>query len=596
MSISIKYQKKKNSHLFHKFKQIQLDSVQNYNPILKRFFSLNQINWNSIQFNQTWSIVDFKDVKSSQTNVLECRLKNGDFEDNRIAFIKMAPLLDPFKYVVGKYDFTDEHLFLLPKYLNEGEQEQGHPKIMEANNAAYIDSFFSFLTSQALHCHQFLHGVDFYGSFLAIKQNYKINVIDDIEYLALSGFFQHQKNKLFHIDEYSHIIDEDEVRQKPLRISSSLSSHLSVHSIKEDIFEDLFDNNENINVTQSSTNMEDITNVILFGDMEQNMKDSETKSVSDSSCSSRTSHTNEEDSEYEDEEEDEEDDEDEDEDEEDEEEDEEDEEEDEDENDEEDENWEEEKLMLTFPSFPVQVICLEKCEDTLDNYILNEDVSDEEWFCILMQIIMQLVAYQKMFSFTHNDLHTNNIMYVATDKKYLFYVFKKKIYRIPTYGKIFKIIDFGRAIYKFQGKIFCSDSFQIGGDASTQYNTEPYFNEQKPRLDPNFSFDLCRLACSIFDYVVEDLNTIKKLETCSPIVQLIVKWCIDDNGINVLYKNNGRERYPDFKLYKMIARCVHQHTPEAQLERPEFSQFAITNKQVPKHEKPMNIDLLPIYC
>ena len=41
----------------------------------------------------------------------------------------------------------------------------------------------------------------------------------------------------------------------------------------------------------------------------------------------------------------------------------------------------------------------------------------------------------------------------------------------------------------------------------------------------------------------------------------------------MLYKNNGTDRYPDFKLYKMIARCVHNHTPQAQLERPEFKAF-----------------------
>ena len=29
--------------------------------------------------------------------------------------------------------------------------------------------------------------------------------------------------------------------------------------------------------------------------------------------------------------------------------------------------------------------------------------------------------YQKLFDFTHNDLHTNNIMYKNTDAKFLFY-------------------------------------------------------------------------------------------------------------------------------------------------------------------------------
>jgi hypothetical protein len=212
-----------------------------------------------------------------------------------------------------------------------------------------------------------------------------------------------------------------------------------------------------------------------------------------------------------------------------------------------------------------------------------------------MQIIMTLIAYQKLFSFTHNDLHTNNIMYVSTKKKYLYYFYKKKYYKVPTFGKIFKIIDFGRAIYKFNGSIFCSDSFQLGGDAATQYNTEPFFNDKKPRLEPNFSFDLCRLACSIFDYVIDDIEMLKNSSECDPIMKLIAEWCIDDNGINVLYKNNGAERYPDFKLYKMIARCVHNHTPNAQLERPEFSKFSVSKNNVAKGETVMNIDEMPTY-
>ena len=49
-------------------------------------------------------------------------------------------------------------------------------------------------------------------------------------------------------------------------------------------------------------------------------------------------------------------------------------------------------------------------------------------------------------------------------------------------GSIFKIIDFGRAIYKFKGVTVCSDSFHKNGDAGTQYNFEPYFNNKKPPI------------------------------------------------------------------------------------------------------------------
>jgi len=136
----------------------------------------------------------------------------------------------------------------------------------------------------------------------------------------------------------------------------------------------------------------------------------------------------------------------------------------------------------------------------------------------------------------------------------------------------------------------CSDSFQLGGDASTQYNTEPYYNDKKPRLEPNYSFDLCRLACSIFDYLVDSMDSIRDLNKCDAITRVIVEWCLDDNGINVLYKNNGADRYPDFKLYKMIARYVHNHTPQAQLERKEFNAFTISKNKIPNNEKVLNLD------
>ena len=75
---------------------------------------------------------------------------------------------------------------------------------------------------------------------------------------------------------------------------------------------------------------------------------------------------------------------------------------------------------------------------------------------------------------------------------------------------------------------------------------------------------------------------------------------MDDNEKNVLYKKNGEERYPSFKLYKMIARTVHKHSPEEQLKFPLFTQFEMTSKQQKKDFKKtnmtfMNIDEIPAY-
>ena len=113
-------------------------------------------------------------------------------------------------------------------------------------------------------------------------------------------------------------------------------------------------------------------------------------------------------------------------------------------------------------------------------------------------------------------------------------------------------------------------------------------NDKKPRIDPNYSFDLSRLGCSIYDFIIDDD---KHPENFDELQKTIHRWCLDDNDKNILYKRNGEERYPNFKLYKMIARTVHKHTPQEQLDFSFFSQFL--SKKV--GEEVMDIDTLPTY-
>ena len=44
----------------------------------------------------------------------------------------------------------------------------------------------------------------------------------------------------------------------------------------------------------------------------------------------------------------------------------------------------------------------------------------------------------------------------------------------------------------------------------------------------------------------------------------------------------------------MIARYVHNHTPQSQLERPEFNKYSINKKDIETNKKIINIDELPI--
>ena len=608
--VFVNYQKRKNNELFKSLEEpttLFLSNAQNYIPIYSRFFALNDTNFNSINLNHKWYISNIDKNNNEETdnfNLYTCKLNNITNEKvkHKEVFFKLAPLLDPYKYLIGKYNVNDEKIFNLPK-LNSTLNEC-HPKMLDTNNSAYVDGLFVYLTSSLLYRHKFIHGVDYYGSFLGLKNNFMVNVFDDIDHLNNSDFFNNNKNKLFQIEDYEHFFQVDKTTKKPIVIehNSSVKSMLSIQSVDNEIFEGVFEDNANHEANEANE-ADELNELVDLNTLQEpvfsNENNQQVTLKSNSSCSSRSSYTDDDDLSIEcencgeidnlddnecsgDEIENSEDDHD-------------------INNDSENEmsnseesSYEDETLYATIPKFPVQVIGMEYCENTFDDLILNEDLKKEEWLSAFMQIIMILITYQKAFGFTHNDLHTNNVMYNHTDKKYIFYCYKKKYYKVPTFGRIFKIIDFGRSIYKFENKLFCSDSFQVGGDAATQYNTEPYLNNMKPRLEPNFSFDLCRLACSIFDYVIEDFEEVRDISKCSdPIKRLIVEWCLDDKGINMLYKNNGVDRYPDFKLYKMIARCVHNHIPQAQLERPEFDAFSKFKGEVP--DDVINIDNIPNY-
>ena len=592
--IEVNYQKRKNQELFkglESSKSLFLSNTQNYIPIYNKFFSLNDSNYNNVNLNHKWYLTNVSESDEENSQLFNCKVKNvtNNKTKEKDVFFKLAPLLDPYKFLIGKYNTDDDKIFKLPQ-LNYTESDC-YEKFIDPNNCAYVDGLFVYLSSNLINTHNFYHGVDYYGSFLSIKNNFTINAFDDIEYLNNSEFFNKNKGVLFKVDDYEYLFQNENQKLKPITIDHNVSakSQISIKSFDDEIFEDIFDKKlVNLDdLKDMSVDLVDLTNT----DLQENKKTVDSITLkSSSSCSSRSSHTDDDDEElncgennvdktsnsdsgsdvWEDQDED-------------------------DDNDEDDESsLEEERINVVIPKFPVQVICMEYCEDTFDSLILNNDLTKDEWFSALMQIVMILITYQKAFNFTHNDLHTNNVMYNQTDRKFIYYQYKKKYYKVPTFGRIFKIIDFGRSIYKFNGKIFCSDSFQAGGDAATQYNTEPYLNEKKPRLEPNYSFDLCRLACSIFDYVIEDFDEMKDISKCKdPVKRIIVEWCLDDNGVNMLYKNNGQDRYPDFKLYKMIARCVHNHTPQAQLDRPEFDNYSIFKGDIPSDV--INIDNIQSY-
>lgn len=514
------------------FPQHLLENMQEFIPIYNRFIDASaNIHSSSMCLNHRYHVINGTEIFD----------KNENTSQEKEFFVKYSPLLDPLRYMIGKYDHHGEHTRILPSMHTK------HPisKLDDVNNCAYTDGFFYYLSSRLQECCYFPHGIQYFGSNLAIQKYFKINVEDDLEYLTGSRFFNENINRLFVVTNSQYESYGGTCKNKePIKLTNTLKHNVTCCSL-----EDVFTNADNENTT-------DITDELIYDhsnkviEKEENSESSSQTSSSNSSLNYSSQSSNKDiDEEQEDDESQWET-------------------EDEDEESSLDSSMEEDHAIIY--DYPVQVICLEKCKGTLDSMFENNQINEENGSCILLQIIMMLLCYQKVFHFTHNDLHTNNIMYNNTSDTYLYYKYKNQYYKIPTHGKVFKLIDFGRSIYKFDGKTFCSDSFAPSGDASSQYNCEPYMNEEKPRIDPNMSFDLCRLGCSIYDFIIHDNDE----KNYNELQRTIQRWCTDDNGKNVLYKKNGDDRYPNFKLYKMIARSVHAHTPEEQLKQPYFKQFA----------------------
>ena len=531
------------------YKPLNFSKINYFYPTLEIFDNDNKLNSDNVSLFTNRQIINYNTVYNNDTNS----------EENVDIFFKFAPLLDPTRYMIGKYSSFSNNINFLPK-LNDNSVLEKYRSI---HNASYTDNFACFLLGKLLKQHNFLHGIEYFGSFLSIQEKYRIDIVDEIEYLYESDYFKENLNKLFFIDEdnkansFSQFLNYGSRSNKPkLTIENDDNNHnIVVDNIENDlVIEDINDINEivyeksdNPNEKISSDNDSDDSEIEEDDD---DIKDDGSDDYED--C----------DSEIEEDEEDEED-------------------------DEEYDDDEEQPVFAFINNFPVQTICIEKCHGTFDELLVEDNVDANSARSILFQIIMILITLQKCFHLTHNDLHTNNVMYVNTDIKYLYYKFNKKCYKVPTYGKIIKIIDYGRSIFKYNGHLFCSDSYSSGGDAHTQYNTEPFFNKDKPRLDPNYSFDLCRLGCSIYDFIIDDDMDYKDLDDFQKVIS---DWCSDDSKRNILYKKNGEERYPNFKLYKMIARTVHKHTPEEQLKRPYFSQY-----ESKEFKNGFDIDAMPTY-
>ena len=282
MVFELNYRKVKDTKELHSSlenSKLELQATQNYVPIYKRFFNLNESNYNNIALNSKWLVKSVTD--DSNKKLFDCVVvDSSNVETNKETFIKCSPLLDPLKFMLGKYDTDGKEL--LPKTL---EYNDFH-KIKDVNNSAYTDSFFSYLTSKLLEEHGFIHGLDFYGSFLGVQKNFIYDARDDLEYLYESSNFHKNKGILFDMDEscIETFCKSDTYTNKPkLRINSE-SDSIKIDDIVNDEYDELFESSPQPTSSEDETDLSD--NIVFDMNIE-----SDSKSSRSSSFSSRTSDT-----------------------------------------------------------------------------------------------------------------------------------------------------------------------------------------------------------------------------------------------------------------------------------------------------------------
>ena len=229
--------------------------------------------------------------------------------------------------------------------------------------------------------------------------------------------------------------------------------------------------------------------------------------------------------------------------------------------------------IAKLKDIPIQLLFIEKLEGTLEDYLLDSEFKEEVLLSCIFQISFALHYLQKNYQFTHNDLHINNVMYSSTDTEYIYYKINNRYFRVPTYGKIFKIIDFGRSILTFKGKVYMNDVFSRNGEAGGQYyyphSVNFYKEKKKEKINPNYNFDLCRLSMTILEEL--DMDKISK-----EITHFLYKMCDDRYG------DNFCEMEDNFSLYISIAKNAINSLPSEILSHKIFKKYLVKKKNFPR--------------
>lgn len=442
-------------------------------------------------------------------------------------------------------------------------------KLNDPYNEAYTDAVFACMASRLVETGRSPHFCRFYGTFNARTPTYRYNITDEMSDIEGEDWFRDGLKssafKIFAVDSYDPDLSVevtrpwDNVRPRLLALVDDLTIS-SKSSEESDRGEEQTDVVEEVELEEAD--------IEVSGEAVVHRPHIHLSRIQGGSRSSHSeSYDSEEDIEY----------------------------------------------FATLKNFPVQLTVIERCDGTMDDLMEDEidedatedmrETKEQRWTTWIFQVIAGLAVAQQTYDFVHNDLHTNNVMWCGTGETHLYYHVTggaggDRYYKVPTFGRIMKIIDFGRATFRPSNdkRVWFPDAYAPNAVAGGQYNCGPYFEQGKAKVLPNKSFDLCRLAVAMLETlwdpkqvtIAQPRRVLTKepgrvqAETTSPLWNLLWLWLTDKHGKNVLRSPDGSERYPQFDLYCAIARDVQNAVPAQQLTLPLFdSTFRCRKKDIP---------------
>jgi hypothetical protein len=519
-------------------------NLQTYFPTLSKVFRVTKHQSNQIWLDSKHRIASID--LSGTSGVCQLGLTpNIDTLDesaatfNTDAYLKVTHLLDPIRWMKGEYS--------LPKHTglpwHSKTWAAAWTKLQDNSNQAYTEAIASYALARIREAGVSPHFNEFYGAFCARAELYRYNLTEEFKSFKNSRWFWHgQKRGLYRLH-VTHSKNPDQaVSEETL---NDLLKEPSEYSNDSDTEEEV-----DVNIVEGETasiHSDEMTDISFAEDKESE----ETPESLDDETDIE----------------------------------------------------EEYRIYAEITNFPTMMIFLENNEGTMDSLLDNYTAVGSTpgtpeweltWSAWIFQVLAALSVAQSVLGFTHNDLHTNNIVWTETTEEFLYYTKQTgEVFKVPTYGKLFRIIDFGRSIFSINGQRFFSDDFKAGNDADGQYCFKPLHPKPTREVPPNPSFDLSRLAVSLFDAIFPDAPEDKEggmelsseegldmTETVSDLYNALWMWMIDDQGRNVLVEPSGEERFPDFDLYKHIAAHVHGAVPSQQFSKPAFDRFQVSPSEV----------------